>query len=106
MRFDSRIVEGAAGGRKGGYKRRRQLSRRGSACRDSSLLTPLPVAQIDVAVNAPKAGLITELLAAEEDTVAVGQDLFKLDPEGKSEGGGAFPFPPLLFTPSLPEKRA
>ncbi|GAA6027494.1 hypothetical protein JCM8097_007889 [Rhodosporidiobolus ruineniae] len=43
--------------------------------------------KIDVAVNAPKAGVLTELLAAEEDTVAVGQDLFKLDPEGKSEGG-------------------
>ncbi|GAA5825573.1 hypothetical protein JCM11251_000290 [Rhodosporidiobolus azoricus] len=43
--------------------------------------------KIDVAVNAPKAGVLTDLLAAEEDTVAVGQDLFKLDPEGKSEGG-------------------
>lgn len=45
--------------------------------------------QIDVAVNAPKAGVLTELLANEEDTVAVGQDLFKLDPNGKAEGGGA-----------------
>lgn len=35
--------------------------------------------QIDVAVNAPAAGVITEFLAAEEDTVTVGQDLFKLD---------------------------
>ncbi|KAK9382293.1 uncharacterized protein V2V93DRAFT_366937 [Kockiozyma suomiensis] len=35
--------------------------------------------KIDVAVNAPAAGVITEFLAAEEDTVTVGQDLFKLD---------------------------
>jgi hypothetical protein len=60
-----------------------------------------PLSQIDVAVNAPKAGLITELLAAEEDTVAVGQDLFKLDPEGKNEGGGASFFS-LPLPPSLP----
>ncbi|GAA5970839.1 hypothetical protein JCM11641_004474 [Rhodosporidiobolus odoratus] len=43
--------------------------------------------KIDVAVNAPKAGVLVDFLAAEEDTVAVGQDLFKLDPEGKAEGG-------------------
>jgi 2-oxoglutarate dehydrogenase E2 component (dihydrolipoamide succinyltransferase) len=44
-------------------------------------------AQIDVAVNAPKAGYITELLAEEEETVAVGQDLFKLEPGAAPEGG-------------------
>lgn len=31
-------------------------------------------------MNAPKAGYITELLAEEEETVAVGQDLFKMEP--------------------------
>ncbi|KAL1411244.1 2-oxoglutarate dehydrogenase complex E2 component [Vanrija albida] len=36
--------------------------------------------KIDVSVNAPVSGTIVELLAAEEDTVAVGQDLFKLEP--------------------------
>jgi 2-oxoglutarate dehydrogenase E2 component (dihydrolipoamide succinyltransferase) len=35
--------------------------------------------QIDVSVNAPEAGTITELLANEEDTVTVGQDLAKLE---------------------------
>ena len=35
--------------------------------------------KIDVAVNAPMSGYITELLAEEEETVAVGQDLFKLE---------------------------
>jgi 2-oxoglutarate dehydrogenase E2 component (dihydrolipoamide succinyltransferase) len=33
-----------------------------------------------VSVNAPASGKITELLASEEDTVAVGQDLFRFAP--------------------------
>lgn len=45
--------------------------------------------QIDVAVNAPGAGTIKEFLAKEEDTVAVDQELVKLElggaPEGKKE---------------------
>lgn len=46
--------------------------------------------KIDVSVNAPEAGTITELLVKEEDTVTVGQDLIKLElggapPEGKKE---------------------
>ncbi|TBU34360.1 dihydrolipoamide succinyltransferase [Dichomitus squalens] len=36
--------------------------------------------KIDVSVNAPAAGKITELLANEEDTVSVGQDLFRFEP--------------------------
>ncbi|KAF9313121.1 2-oxoglutarate dehydrogenase complex E2 component, partial [Podila minutissima] len=35
--------------------------------------------KVDVAVNSPKAGTIVELYAKEEDTVAVGADLFKLE---------------------------
>ncbi|CAL1699159.1 unnamed protein product [Somion occarium] len=42
--------------------------------------------KIDVSVNAPSAGTITELLAGEEDTVAVGQDLFRFEP---GEAGAA-----------------
>ncbi|PAV15150.1 dihydrolipoamide succinyltransferase [Pyrrhoderma noxium] len=41
--------------------------------------------KIDVSVNAPKAGKITELLFQEEDTVAVGQDLFKFEPGAAGE---------------------
>lgn len=41
--------------------------------------------KIDVSVNAPEAGTITELLASEGDTVTVGQDIAKLEP---GEGGG------------------
>ncbi|ETW78086.1 hypothetical protein HETIRDRAFT_411257 [Heterobasidion irregulare TC 32-1] len=36
--------------------------------------------KIDVSVNAPAAGKITEFLANEEDTVSVGQDLFRFEP--------------------------
>jgi 2-oxoglutarate dehydrogenase E2 component (dihydrolipoamide succinyltransferase) len=36
--------------------------------------------QIDVQVNSPQAGTIIELLAKEEDTVTVGQDLFRIEP--------------------------
>jgi len=35
--------------------------------------------KIDVSVNAPKAGKIVEFLANEDDTVTVGQDLFKIE---------------------------
>ncbi|KAH9941864.1 dihydrolipoamide succinyltransferase [Epithele typhae] len=42
--------------------------------------------KIDVSVNAPTAGVITEHLAAEEDTVTVGQDLFRIEP---GEGGAS-----------------
>lgn len=35
--------------------------------------------KIDVSVNAPQSGKITELFASEEDTVEVGADLFNLE---------------------------
>ncbi|EJC98259.1 dihydrolipoyllysine-residue succinyltransferase 1 [Fomitiporia mediterranea MF3/22] len=41
--------------------------------------------KIDVSVNAPKAGKITELLVQEEDNVSVGQDLFKYEPGAAGE---------------------
>lgn len=40
--------------------------------------------KIDVTVNAPMSGKIVELLASEEDTVTVGQDLFRIE---AGEGG-------------------
>ena len=44
-------------------------------------------------MNAPAAGKITEHLAAEEDTVTVGQDLFRIEPgeAGESESKPAEP---------------
>jgi 2-oxoglutarate dehydrogenase E2 component (dihydrolipoamide succinyltransferase) len=43
--------------------------------------------QIDVAVNAPQAGTITQWFVSEEDNVEVGQKLCEIDTEGKSSGG-------------------
>ena len=42
--------------------------------------------QIDVAVNAPEAGIIKEFLANEEDTVTVGQDLVRIELGGAPAG--------------------
>ncbi|KAG9090275.1 2-oxoglutarate dehydrogenase complex E2 component [Ceratobasidium sp. 392] len=42
--------------------------------------------KIDVTVNAPMSGKIVELLFKEEDTVTVGEDMFRIEP---GEGGGA-----------------
>ncbi|KAI5117062.1 hypothetical protein M0805_006784 [Coniferiporia weirii] len=41
--------------------------------------------KIDVTVNAPKAGKITALLAEEDDTVTVGQDLFRIEAGASGE---------------------
>ena len=41
--------------------------------------------KIDVSVNSPQAGKIVELLAKEEDTVSVGQDLFRIEPGAEGE---------------------
>ncbi|KAK6543208.1 2-oxoglutarate dehydrogenase complex E2 component [Orbilia ellipsospora] len=42
--------------------------------------------KIDVAVNAPEAGILKELLVEADTTVVVGQDLAKLEPGAKAEG--------------------
>lgn len=42
--------------------------------------------KIDVAVNAPEAGIIKEYLANEEDTVTVGQDLVRIELGGAPSG--------------------
>ncbi|KAI9833844.1 MAG: 2-oxoglutarate dehydrogenase complex E2 component [Phylliscum demangeonii] len=62
--------------------------------RDEEIAT-IETDKIDVAVNAPAAGIIKELLAQEEDTVTVGQDLLRLEVGGGdgSSAGGAEPAP-------------
>jgi 2-oxoglutarate dehydrogenase E2 component (dihydrolipoamide succinyltransferase) len=45
--------------------------------------------QIDVSVNAPASGKITELLVNEEDTVTVGQDLFRFAPGEADESSAS-----------------
>ena len=44
--------------------------------------------KIDVAVNAPEAGTITQWFVNAEDNVEVGQKLCEIDTEGKASGGG------------------
>lgn len=45
--------------------------------------------KIDVAVNAPEAGVIKEFLVNEEDTVTVGQDIVKIDTDGQPSAGAS-----------------
>ncbi|KAK3320098.1 hypothetical protein B0T19DRAFT_488286 [Cercophora scortea] len=49
--------------------------------------------KIDVAVNAPEAGIIREFLANEEDTVTVGQDLVRIELGGAPAESGDKPAP-------------
>ena len=64
-----------------------------------------------MSVNAPESGTVSELLAKEEDTVTVGQDLVKLElggaPEGKKEDAAEQPKEPApeKSQPSEPEKQ-
>ncbi|GAA6018513.1 hypothetical protein JCM11491_006430 [Sporobolomyces phaffii] len=64
------------------------LKQKGDFVEADEEIATIETDKIDVAVNAPKSGTITELLANEEDTVAVGQDLFKLE-AGDAPAGGA-----------------
>ncbi|WVW83335.1 hypothetical protein I302_105354 [Kwoniella bestiolae CBS 10118] len=60
-----------------------------SVSQDEEIAT-IETDKIDVSVNAPMAGKIVELLAEEDSTVTVGQDLFKIEPgQGGGEGSGA-----------------
>src|SRR5215208_5475246 len=45
--------------------------------------------KVDAEVPAPASGTITKLMAQPDDTVAVGQVLAQLDPNGKASGNGA-----------------
>lgn len=59
--------------------------------------------KIDVAVNAPEAGIIKEFLANEEDTVTVGQDLVRIElggaPAGDKPAAEEAPAAPKESTP-------
>merc|ERR1712227_914237 len=67
----------------------------GDYVNESDEVATIETDKIDVAVNSPESGVITELYAEAEDNVEVGKDLFKIEPgeapkeqpkdEGKSE---------------------
>ncbi|CCL99472.1 uncharacterized protein FIBRA_01490 [Fibroporia radiculosa] len=56
------------------------LKQPGDAVQADEEVATIETDKIDVSVNAPAAGRITEHLANEEDTVSVGQDLFRFEP--------------------------
>ncbi|GAA5928089.1 uncharacterized protein JCM15063_003784, partial [Sporobolomyces koalae] len=80
------------------------LKQKGDYVEADEEIATIETDKIDVAVNAPKAGTITELLANEEDTVAVGQDLFKLE-AGEAPEGGAAPKKEESAPPKQEEKK-
>ncbi|KAG8216809.1 hypothetical protein J3R82DRAFT_7060 [Butyriboletus roseoflavus] len=69
--------------------------------------------KIDVTVNASVAGTIVELLAKEEDTVTVGQELFRIEagevaaaaPKEKAVEGPAQAEPPKTAEPAPPQQK-
>ncbi|KAH8107506.1 dihydrolipoyllysine-residue succinyltransferase 1 [Phellopilus nigrolimitatus] len=63
----------------------------GDAVEADEEIATIETDKIDVSVNAPKAGKITALLAKEEETVSVGQDLFKYEPGAAGESSPSEP---------------
>ncbi|KAK4704161.1 2-oxoglutarate dehydrogenase E2 component (dihydrolipoamide succinyltransferase), partial [Phenoliferia sp. Uapishka_3] len=60
--------------------------------------------KIDIAVNAPMSGTITDILAQEEDTVTVGQDLFVIEAGAAPEGGASKEAEPAPKEEAAPAK--
>ncbi|MBW0474315.1 hypothetical protein O181_014030 [Austropuccinia psidii MF-1] len=60
------------------------LKKKGDFVKADEEVATIETDKIDVSVNAPKSGTIIETLANEDDTVTVGQDLFKLEPGQES----------------------
>ena len=61
----------------------------GEFINQDELLATIETDKIDVEVNAPVSGTITELLVAADDTVTVGQEIAKIEPGAAPEGGAA-----------------
>ncbi|KAL2261683.1 hypothetical protein VTK26DRAFT_3612 [Humicola hyalothermophila] len=59
----------------------------GEAFEQDEEIATIETDKIDVAVNAPEAGVIKEFLVNEEDTVTVGQDLVRIELGGAPSGG-------------------
>lgn len=64
------------------------LKRKGDFVKVDEEVATIETDKIDVSVNSPVTGTIIETLASEEDTVSVGQDLFRVEP-GESSGDEA-----------------
>jgi 2-oxoglutarate dehydrogenase E2 component (dihydrolipoamide succinyltransferase) len=64
----------------------------GDFVNQDELLATIETDKIDVEVNAPVAGVVTELLVEADSTVEVGQEIAKIE-EGEAPAGGAAPAP-------------
>jgi 2-oxoglutarate dehydrogenase E2 component (dihydrolipoamide succinyltransferase) len=64
----------------------------GDFVNQDELLATIETDKIDVEVNAPVAGTVTELLVEADSTVEVGQEIAKIE-EGEAPAGGAAPAP-------------
>ncbi|KAF2971979.1 hypothetical protein GQX73_g1578 [Xylaria multiplex] len=62
--------------------------------------------KIDVAVNAPEAGILKEILANEEDTVLVDQEIAKIEPGVAPEGAGKSDSKPAESSPAPAEQES
>lgn len=62
----------------------------GDFVKESEEVATIETDKIDIAVNAPESGKITELFANPEDNVEVGRDLFNIEP-GEVPAGGEAP---------------
>ena len=61
----------------------------GEYINQDELLATIETDKIDVEVNAPVSGTITELLVSPDDTVTVGQEIAKIEPGAAPEGAAA-----------------
>ncbi|WFD32776.1 dihydrolipoyllysine-residue succinyltransferase [Malassezia sp. CBS 17886] len=59
----------------------------GDYVEESEEVATIETDKIDVSVNAPEAGIVTEVFAQPEDTVEVGKDLLKIEPGDPPAGG-------------------
>ncbi|GAA99308.1 hypothetical protein E5Q_06003 [Mixia osmundae IAM 14324] len=64
------------------------LKKKGDYVEADEEVATIETDKIDVSVNAPEAGTITETYAEEEDTVEVGKDLFKMELGGEPSSSG------------------
>lgn len=63
----------------------------GDFIKEDELLATIETDKIDVEVNAPISGTITDLLVKPDDTVTVGEEIAKIEPGSAPAGGAAAP---------------
>jgi 2-oxoglutarate dehydrogenase E2 component (dihydrolipoamide succinyltransferase) len=77
----------------------------GEFINQDELLATIETDKIDVEVNAPISGTITELLASADDTVVVGQEIAKIEPGSAPAGGSSASASTSTPTPAKEEPK-